>query len=160
MATLVTIPIGDMERATGVNRASGWYKAASYVVLLTAGMHLLAHLVGPPAPVSEEQRVLDRLLRNLALNVGGVERTMYAIITGYSLFFAFAQAIQGAFVLMLLRYRPDDAVVLRCIGWIGVLSLLGNLVISIAYFPIPPIALSGLGLILFAVGLRRSMPAA
>lgn len=133
--------------------------AASYLLIATAMLHIMAHFAGPPAPVNPEQQLVTELSRTVEFDAGGVRRTLWMILSGYSLFFALALVMHGAFNLMLLRYVRQDVLALRAVGWIGALSMFGYVVISAWYFPLAPAVLFGLCLLLFAAALRECMRA-
>jgi hypothetical protein len=117
------------------------FKTGSWLAIATGVLHTLGHLQ-EPRPESDRERLMLELMRGVAFDAGGVQRTMWDIFSGLSLSFTVLLLLMGIHGLRIAR--SSDASVLQATArlYAATAALLTGL--GLLYFPTPPIACTGL----------------
>jgi hypothetical protein len=113
-----------------------FFNVGCYAALLTASLHMIGHMQGPPRPANETEATLFTLMTTYVLDIAGTRLTLKTLTTGYSLMFSLFLvwiAVLGLFVLR--RGAPD--LVTDVARW-NALFMAALLVLSATHFPLPP----------------------
>ncbi len=142
-----------------MGKSSFWFKLGAWAFIVTAGLHLFGHFQEKVPPSNEAQRQLHALMESEKLVVGGIERSTWDFLNGFSLTFAVFSLFTGL-VGLAVAYRGDAALrrstlILQC-ALAGIL-----LALSLRYFIQPPIISFGFifACYLMALVLDRRAPA-
>jgi len=134
-----------------------FFSFACWVALLTAGLHMLAHVQGAPAPANDTEATLHKLMSSYEIDAGGTRLTIEKLMNGFSLAFSLFLAWIGA--LGLLALRRGDPKLVRGVALLDSVLAAALLVISAAHFPLPPTACIAVMWVGFAgATLGRSSP--
>jgi hypothetical protein len=116
-----------------------FFKAGCWVALVTAAVHLLGHLSGPPPPANETERQLVQLYENYRFALpGGGGRTLSEFMSGFSLIFSVAMAMFGGTNLLVVRRCSDDQPLMRMLTMLALAFCATVLVVSLTHFFIVP----------------------
>ncbi len=115
-----------------------FFRTGAIVSLLTSGVHLVGHFSEPQVPPDERGRLLLDLVRSYRMDMMGSERTMWDLMSGFSLAFSLFLFVLGFFGLVLLRRLPNDAATLRLVTAVSAIASGGLLAISVTYWFLAP----------------------
>ena len=128
------------------------FKFGCWVTFLTAALHMVAHITGPPPPANAtEQQILDLITNYYFPMPGGSERSLLDFQSGFSLMFSTLLATLGAAGLMVVKRGTDDPVLVRSVARAFALGGVVMLVISLTHFFIVPSMFIALLTVSFAV---------
>lgn len=128
------------------------FKFACWVCFASAALHMVGHIMGPPAPVNSTEKQLFDLAGSYYFRMpGGAERSMLDFQRGFSLAFSVMFAAFGAVGLIVQKRGQADAVLVRAVARALALSGLVLLVISLTHFFIVPTLFIALMTVSFAV---------
>ena len=128
------------------------FKFACWVAFLTAAMHMVAHVIGPPPPANAtEKQILDLITNYYFPMPGGSERSIMDFQAGFSLMFSTMVATFGAVGLMVVKRGTEDPVLVRSVARAFALSSAVLLAISLTHFFIIPSLFIALMTVSFAV---------
>jgi hypothetical protein len=129
------------------------FRTGSWLAIATGILHTLGHFQDP-TPETDRERVMLELMRGVAFDAGGVERTMWDILSGLSLSFTVLMLLMGIHGLRIAR--SGDASVLADTARIYAVTAAMLTGLGLLYFPTPAIACTGLMLAAYLVAsLRR-----
>jgi hypothetical protein len=119
--------------------------------LLTGPIHLVGQLSGPPAPSSEDERLLMDLMQRVEQDFGlGFVRSTLDIVTGLGFQYSIFMVMVGVTNLLALRMVKDGRF-LRTLAWVNVLFM-GILAVNAGvYFFVAPLLLFVLPALAFLV---------
>lgn len=128
--------------------------------LLTTPIHLVGQLSGPPAPSSEDEKLLMDLMARVQQDFGGgFVRSTQDIVTGLGFQYGIFMAMAGLTNLLALR-RVKDVPFLRALSWLNVVFMGILAVNAYVYFFIAPLLLFVLPAIAFLVATMTAKPIA
>ncbi len=113
------------------------FRAGAVACLLTAALHLAAHLQGQPPPRDETEATLQRLMAEYRMDILGVSITMRELMSGFSLCYALFLVWLGVVGLLLVRAAGRETW-MRGIAAVFALGAVALLAVSYRYFPLPP----------------------
>jgi len=125
------------------------FRSGAVACLLTASLHLVAHLSGGPPPANETEATLRKLMTEYRADVLGVELSTQDIMDGLSLCYSLLLLWVGSLALVLVSRAGRERWMrsVAAVSAIGALALLG---ISYRYFPLPPTICAALVVLGFA----------
>jgi hypothetical protein len=132
-----------------MKKADLFFRLGNYTLIVTAGLHLLGHFYRRD-PVNQTEANLLELMQ-YEMNVGGLFRSTQQVLGGFSLSFAVLLIYVGLLNQIAAGTRSESLLLRVTIlnaGFCGI--MLG---VSIASFPLPPIALFGIAFPLFLASL-------
>ena len=119
--------------------------------LLTGPIHLVGILSGPPAPSSEDERLLMDLMRRVEQDFGGgFVRSTLDIVTGLSFQYGIFMVMVGLTNLLALRMVKDGRF-FRTLSWLNVVFMGILAVNAYVFFFILPLLLFALPAFAFLV---------
>lgn len=119
--------------------------------LLTAPIHIAGQLSGPPAPSSEDERLLMDLMQRVEQDFGlGFVRSTLDIVTGLGFQYSIFMVMVGVTNLLTLRMVKDGRF-LRALAWVNVLFMGILAVNAYVYFFIAPLLLFVLPALAFLI---------
>lgn len=136
----------------------GFFRTGAIATLVTGVFHLVGHFSEPQTPPDEKGRLLLELVRTHRMDMMGSERTMWDLMSGFSLAFSLFLFIVGLLGLVLVRRLPEDAATMRIVTGFSALSTGGLLAISVTYWFLAPtvcLAVATLGYAGALVGDRK-----
>jgi len=112
-----------------------WFRTASVLQFITAGIHALSFL-NDPQPANETEKILFDLMRNYRSDLAGMMVSTEELMTGLSACFTFLYLFGGLINFWLLRKTQDETV----LGGVLVINLLifGPLFVIMAIYTFPP----------------------
>jgi hypothetical protein len=134
------------------------FRIGAWGYLVTAGMHLAAHLSGTPAPANETERTLYGLMATYSFDVMGVKMTMHRLLDGFSVCYSLFMAVIGVSALAVLSGLPEGARVARRVAVVYALCAFALVAIGVGRFPPPPNVLAALIGLAFAGSLAGKPP--
>ena len=115
------------------------FKVGCYLAFLTAMLHMVGVLTGPPQPTNDTERQLFDLASTYKMPLpGGPSRSMIEINSGFSLTYALMLALTGGLGLIILRRSAADPLLLRASARALAGGYLVLLAISLTYFFLIP----------------------
>lgn len=138
-----------------MGRKRRFLKIGSWIFLLTAALHTVAHFLGDQEPPDETGRQLHELAKTYSLP--GINHTMIELLSGFSLQFSTFGLFVGLVGLFVAGSADERTV--RRITWLecAVAGVLTG--ISALYFPIPPLVLFALAFLCLLVAAASRGPA-
>ncbi|MFC2123663.1 hypothetical protein ACFLU5_02530 [Bacteroidota bacterium] len=130
-------------------RSISFFILGNIMVLLTAFLHLIGHIMGSAKATGADEQKLYDLMDNLKINILGIARTTSEILTGYSLIFAITTIFFALYNFILLKTIRTNIPLYRYILLFNILLWSLELLVFIVYMVPPPIILSSLILTLF-----------
>jgi hypothetical protein len=134
------------------------FRLGTYLLVITALVHLIGHFYKRP-PANDQERRLLELMTGYQMDVGGLQRTVQQILSGFSLTFSVLLLFVAALNLSVMRMAPDEHRFVLAVTLINTIGAGVLLVISAVSFPLPPTLLFGVAYASFALSLfllRRS----
>lgn len=134
------------------------FRTGAIASLVTSGFHLVGHFSEPQVPTDENGRLLFELVRTYRMDMMGSERTMWDLLSGFSLAFSLFLFFIGFLGLVLVRRLREDAPTMRVITLLSVLATGGLLAVSVTYWFLAPtvcLAVATLGYAGALVGDRK-----
>lgn len=122
------------------------FRTGSWLAIATGILHTFGHFQDP-TPESDRERLMLELMRGLSFDAGGVERTMWDILSGLSLSFTLLMLLMGIHGLRIAR--SNDASVLGDTARIYAVAAALVTGLGLLYFPTPAIACTGLMLVAY-----------
>ena len=115
------------------------FKAGCWAALVTAAVHLIGHLSGPPPPANDTERELFRLYESYRFALpGGATRTLADFMRGFSLLFAVFFATLGGVSLLVVRRCARDGPLMAMLMRLVLASCVTALAISLTHFFVVP----------------------
>jgi hypothetical protein len=114
------------------------FRAGAGACLVTAGLHLIGHFSGGPAPANETEATLQRLMRTYSFDVMGVKLTMSNLVDGFSMTYSVYLVLMGLSALVVIGGLPESARIVRRIAMLDALAAFALLAIGWGHFPPPP----------------------
>lgn len=118
-----------------------FFGIGTWACIATAAIHMVGQLAGNPAPQNPTEEALFKLLTTYQKDFGaGFHRTTSDFLNGFSISFSLLLLWVGVLCLVLARSRGDEPALLRTVS--GVCAVLSGLllIVSVAYFFLPPTA--------------------
>lgn len=138
-----------MTRRQGIS-----FRVGAIAALVTSAVHLVGHFSPRPAPESDAEATLLRLLTTYKKTLpGGVERTTFDFLAGFSLTFSVFLALTGALALIALRESAENPRALFGAALALSLGYGALFVVSLTYFFLPPTVCLGVAFLGFTASL-------
>lgn len=125
----------NLKAPTSTPRGRRFLLAGCIVLILTGLAHLATHLVEPPAPKSDDEAQLLRLMSSVKIDAAGTPLTIDQILGGFGLYFSLSSISLGAVVIALSR----NAEATRRASVLMLTFAATATIISIRHFPSPPV---------------------
>jgi hypothetical protein len=124
--------------------------AGCVVLMLLGTLHLIAtSLVPPPAPKSDDEKTLERLMTTVQMEYPGAKRTTQQIFTGFSIFLDIVPNMMGLAGLAVATVRPRPAAALKRLSIVYAVGSAAMLVNSILHWFMIPTPIIGLATLCF-----------
>ncbi len=136
-----------------------WFLAAGVVLVLTGAAHLAAFL-NEPAPATDDERALFRLLDEVKFALPGATRSTHELSDGFHLFFVVGAIALGLAAIVLATAPDRGPILLTRVRAVYALFLVGFLAISLACWFVIPTSFAALALFFVAVSFGRDGRAA
>ena len=130
-----------------------FFKAGAWLAIVTAIVHLVAHVAGPSEPANEAERAFVEQFRTLRFEVPGGSRTMYEFMRGFSLMESVFYGMFGGLNLLIVRRARDDAPLMAAVTRLDAACAITMVIISLTYFFIVPTVLFALVAVCFVAAL-------
>ncbi|HSG82073.1 MAG TPA: hypothetical protein VLC48_07480 [Gemmatimonadota bacterium] len=128
------------------------FRLGTYVLLITALVHLIGHFYKRP-PANDQERQLLELMTGYRMDVGGIQRSVQQVLSGFSLTFSVLLLFVAALNLAVIRLAPEERRFVHAITMVNTIGTGILLVISAVSFPLPPTLLLGAAYAAFALSL-------
>ena len=116
-----------------------FFRIGAWACIATAMIHMAAQLSPRPAPDTEAEALLQKLLTTYEKDFGGgFRRTTADFLNGFSISFAVFLAWVGVLALLAVRRHQADAAYMRSVTWASTLFSGTMLIVSILCFFLPP----------------------
>lgn len=117
-----------------------FFRIGSWACIATAGIHLIGHFTPPPAPSSDAEATLQKLMVSYRKDFGaGFSRTTMDFVKGFSLSFSLFLLFAGVVGLLVAARAPKDPVLWRGLRLAYAVGMGCLLAISAVYFFLPPL---------------------
>jgi hypothetical protein len=137
-----------------------FFKLGCWAAAITAAVHLVGYVTGPPPPANETEQMLTDMATSYQFSLpGGVRRTLMDIMDGFSLSFALFMATIGGIGFLVLKRGRDDAILMTALARALAGFSLVLLVISLTHwFIIPTLFIASVALcfVLATMGRAKS----
>ena len=133
------------------------FKLGCLAAVLTAMVHLAAHMLGPQPPVDDTEREVMRLVATHEFPFpGGSQRTLMDLMDGFSLTYAVLLATVGGIGYVVQKRSRDDAILMTALSRTLAAACAVMLVISLTHFFIVPTLFIALMTVCFALASVRA----
>jgi hypothetical protein len=119
-------------------RQRGFFKAACWIAIATAIVHLVGYLAGPQPPKNDIERALIEQFETYRFDVPGGGRTLKEFMSGFSLTFTVFLAMLGGLNLLVVRRCSDDEALMTMLTRLNAACATTMVVVSLSYFFIIP----------------------
>jgi hypothetical protein len=131
------------------------FRIGAWACLVTAGLHLIGHFSGGPAPANETEATMQRLMKTYTFDLMGVQLTMSKLVEGYSLTYSLFLVLLGLSALAVIAGLPESVRVVRRVALLNALAAFALLGIGLLHFPPPPNVCAAIIGLAFAGSLLR-----
>jgi hypothetical protein len=125
----------------------------AWSLIVTGAVHAAAVAAGAAAATPPAELAARRAMAATRVAVAGLDRTLWQLFTGFSLAMALFILGLGALNLLVLRRAPHLFLNSRAALVLNLGIVLPALVLSVLFFPPPPIVLLALGGVAFGYAL-------
>jgi hypothetical protein len=117
------------------------FKTGSWFAILTGILHSLGHFQEPKRESDRERQMLE-LMMGLRFDAGGVQRSMWDVLSGLSLSFTVLMLLMGIHGLRIVRSTDTD--LLRDTARTYAVTAAAITGLGVFYFPTPAFVCTGL----------------
>jgi hypothetical protein len=115
------------------------FRIGCWAAILTAMLHVAAHIKGLPPPETEHEQVIRDQMETLQIELpGGGRRALAEFMAGYSLALPLFLVTIGTVGLMLQKRALSDPVLLIAVARVFAFATIGLLIISLTHWFIVP----------------------
>jgi hypothetical protein len=138
------------------NRQRLCFKAGCWAALVTAAVHMLAHLSGPPPPANDTERQLVALYEGYRFSLpDGSLRSLADVMRGFSLIFSVFMAMLGGMNLLVVRRCASDGPFMALLTRLVFACCVTTLAVSLTHFFLVPTLFIAAVTICFAAALVK-----
>lgn len=140
------------------NRTLALFRTGAWCWVITGAGHSALEFVRLTGQPAESDAAVTTAMRAHTVEFGGVTRSMYDFITGFSLAMGFAIALSGVLFLALARTAPHTIRDRSGLTWLALGATLAFLTLAALFMPSPPIVLFTVGSLSFGLSLLARRP--
>ena len=147
-------PVAVAEGGFVTNRQRLFFKAGCWMAIVTAVMHMVAHLSGTQPPANDTERQLLALFEGYKFPLpGGTARSLDDFMRGFSLVFAVHFASLGGMNLLIVRRCAGDDALMTMLTRLVLACCVTTLAVSLTHFFLIPTIFIGAVTLCFGAAL-------